>query len=136
MPLTFYPHDEDAALGSIQERLEMMMEAAERYKAVVLDPATFAVDESEKAEEKKPLTPKDLRVAFNWQEITKIMREIRELTESNQSSKATKADRLMRLSEIYEVLRGAKMSKLEAVRLALVSEANQLRAGGGTAPPA
>ena len=134
MPLTFYPHDEDAALGAIGERLEILMEAAERYKAVALDPATYT--QEEKGSEKRPATPKDLKVAFNWQEITKIMREIRELTESNQSSKATKADRLLRLSEIYEVLRGAKMPKLEAVRLALVSESKQLRAGGGTVPSA
>jgi hypothetical protein len=132
MPLTFYPHDEDVAVGGIPERLEILLEGAERYKASVLDPSTFALEEGDDG--KRALTPKDLRVAFNWQEITKILREIRELTEANQSGKATKADRLMRLSEIYEILRGAKMPKLEAVRLALIGEANQLRSGGASVP--
>ena len=82
----------------------------------------------------KRITPKEIKVAFNWQEVAKLMREIREMPENNASSKATKADRLTRLSEIYEVLRGAKMPKLETVRASLLGEANHLRATGGSAP--
>jgi hypothetical protein len=128
MSIIFYPHDEDVSVGSLQERLETLMEAAERYKASTLDSSNFTLEEGDDG--KRPLTPKDLKVAFNWQEITKLLREIRELTEGNQSSKTTKADRLTRLSEIYEILRSAKMPKLEAVRIALISEAKQLRGGG------
>ncbi|MES2218183.1 MAG: hypothetical protein V4501_07215 [Pseudomonadota bacterium] len=134
MPLTFYPHDEDVAVGSAQERLEILMEAAERYKALVLDPSTFALEEGDDG--KKAMTPKDLRVAFNWQEITKLLRELRELSETNQANKATKADRLTRLADVYEVLRGAKMSKLEAVRMAIMAEVKQLRSGGSSVPAA
>ncbi len=36
---------------------------------------------------------------------------------------------LTKHADVYEVLRGAKMSKLEAVRLALISEAAQLKGG-------
>ena len=130
MPLTFYPHDEDVALGNIQDRLEMLMEGADRYKATVLD---LTLNPAPDAETKKQrMTPKEIKFAFNWQEIAKILREIRELPESNPSSKAAKADRLTRLAEIYEVLRSAKLPKLEAVRMALMSEANQLRGGGGS----
>jgi hypothetical protein len=127
MTIIFYPHDEDVAVGSIKERLEVIMEGAERYKAIVLDVGNPAVVSPEPA---KRLTPKDMRVAFNWQELAKIFREVREMPENNVSGKAAKADRLTRLAEIYEVLRGAKMPKLEAVRLALMNEVGHLRAGG------
>jgi hypothetical protein len=127
MPLTFYPHDEDVAAGSVQDRLEMLMEGAERYKATVLDVSLNVVDAETK---KRRMTPKDIKYAFNWQEIAKILREIRDLPESNASSKAAKADRLTRLADIYEVLRSAKLPKLEAVRMALMSEATQLRTAG------
>ena len=132
MSIVFYPHDEDVAVGSLQERLEIIMEAAERYKASTLDNSNITLENGQDA--KRALTPKDLRVAFNWQEITKLLREIRELPESNQANKLTKADRLTRLSEVYEILRSAKMPKLEAVRIALTSEAKQLRVGGSSAP--
>jgi hypothetical protein len=125
MSVTFYPHDEDMN-GSLQEKLEILMEAAERYKAAVLDVGTAAIVN---AEGKKRLTPREIKLAFNWQEIAKILQEIRSMPEVNVSSKANKADRLARLAEIYEVLRAAKMPKLEAVRMALMNEAGQLRAG-------
>jgi hypothetical protein len=130
MSVTFYPHDEDVAVGSLKDKLEIMMEAAERYKAIVLDTAgggTMAA-----LEPGKRLTPKEIRVAFNWQEAAKLMREIREMPENNAPSKAAKADRLTRLAEIYEVLRGAKMPKLETVRATLAAEAAQLRGGGAS----
>ena len=130
MPVIFYPHDDDIELGSLQEKLEVLMEAAERYKAAVLDSASPLLD----TEGKRRSTPREIGIAFNWQEIAKILREIREMPESNLSSKTAKGDRLTRLAEIYEVLRGAKMPKLEAVRIALMNEAKQLRGGSGTPP--
>lgn len=145
MPVSFYPHDEDVQVGSVQDRLEILMEAAERYRGSVLDttsPAALAAAaaasaaDAEAAKEepggggKKRLTPRDIRVAFNWQEIARILREIREMPESNQANKVTKGERLKRLADIYEVLRAAKMPKLEAVRIALMNEAKQLHSGG------
>jgi hypothetical protein len=133
MPVSFYPHDEDMQTGSIQDKLEILMEAAERFRGSVLDPSSAPEPSSEAdANGKKRLTPRDIKVAFNWQEIAKILREIRELPESNPVHKAAKADRLTRLADIYEVLRAAKMPKLEAVRIALMNESKQLRSGGST----
>lgn len=144
MAVSFYPHDEDVQVGTVQDRLEILMEAAERFRGSVLDTTSAAAVAAAQAAAveaaatlaetggKKALTPRDLKVAFNWQEIARILREIRELPESNQSGKAAKADRLTRLADIYEVLRAAKMPKLEAVRIALMNEAKQLRTGGST----
>ena len=126
MPTMFYPHDEDVSSGTLKDRLEIIMEAAERYKAAVLDAGTTLIVTPN---ESNRITPKDIKVAFNWQEMAKALREIREMPENNISAKASKADRLSRLAEIYEVLRGAKMPKLEAVRIALINEVNQLRSG-------
>jgi hypothetical protein len=122
MPVAFFPHGDDLETGTLQDRLEVLMEAAERYKVAIME-----VKPSAPGETKKGMTPREMTVAFNWQEIAKIMREIRELPESNTPNKTKKADLLTRLGEIYEVLRGAKMPKLEAVRIALMNEAKQLR---------
>lgn len=122
MPMTFYPHLEDAQRGELAERIEVLMEGAERYKAFVLDESSkVALDPS------KRMVPRDQRAAYNWEEITQVLRAIRELTEGSKADKVKKGDLLAKLADVYEVLRGAKMSKLEAVRLALVNEANQLR---------
>jgi len=129
MPLTFYPHSDDAEKGSLDERVETLKTAAEEYKAVVED-----VSQSPKEEEKlRGTIPRDLTIAYNWEEIARILREIRELPEIDKHDKDYKADMLMKLSEIYEVLRSAKMPKLEAVRLALMSEAKQLNGTSQTA---
>ena len=123
MPITFYPHLEDAEKGSLEERIELLMEGAERFKAVVLD-------ESNKppvTDASKRLTPRDQNAAYNWEEIARVLRGVRELPEGSKPDKLKKAEMLTKLAEVYEVLRGAKMSKLEAVRLALISESNQLR---------
>jgi hypothetical protein len=122
MPVTFFPHGDDLEGTSLQERLDALMEAAERYKAVVME-----VKVTTPAETKKGMTPREMNIAYNWQEIAKVLREIRELPESSVPNKARKADQLARLGEIYEVLRAAKMPKLEAVRIALLNEAKQLR---------
>lgn len=128
MPLTFYPHADDAQKGSFEDRIDLLREAAERYKSIVLD--ATAKPEAALGEAKRA-TPKDQAVAYNWEEIAILLREIRSLPEMNKADKAKKATLLTKLAEVYEVLRGAKMSKLEAVRLALINEANQL-SGGST----
>jgi|SRR5579885_119335 hypothetical protein len=125
MPLTFYPHLEDSQKGTLEERIDVLMEAAERYKAVVLDESTKAVP----SDPSKRMVPREQVAAYNWEEIAHVLRAIRELSESNKQDKLKKADLLTKLAEVYELLRAAKMSKLEAVRLALISEANQLKGG-------
>lgn len=124
MALTFYPHADDTQKGSMNDRIEVLMEAAERYRAVVLDVTNQSAVTTD---EKKPMAPRDLPVAFNWEEIARVVRNIRMLPEINRSDKAKKADMLVKLAEVYEVLRAAKMPKLEAVRLALISESTHLR---------
>lgn len=124
MPINFYPHEEDLQSSNIQEKLDTLIEAAERFKAVVLDAsAAKAIN----TEPKKRVMPRDLPFAYNWEEIAKLLVEIRGLPEINAGSKLTKAKHLTKLAEIYEVLRAAKMPKLEAVRIALMNEAAQLR---------
>jgi len=123
MTLTFYPHTDDTQKGSVGEKIEVLMEAAERFKAAALDLAVS----TEVADPKKRTTPRDLQVAFNWEEIARVLYEVREMPEISKIDKGKKADLLTKLAEVYEVLRSAKMSKLEAVRLALIGEATQLR---------
>lgn len=125
MVLTFYPHEDDLTTSSLQEKLELLMDAAERYKAAVLD---VEVKKTTTAAGKRAV-PRDLQIAYNWEEIANTMREVRELPEATPANKTAKAAALTKLAEIYEVLRSAKMPKLETVRAALVSEAAQLQAG-------
>lgn len=135
MPLTFYPYTDDAQKGSLSERIDILMEAAERYKTIVLD---NSLKKPEPAENSAPrrMIPRDQTAAYNWEEIAHVLRQVRELPEVSKGDKVKKGDLLAKLSEVYEVLRAAKMSKLEAVRLALIGEANQLRnAGSGSAGP-
>ena len=124
MALTFYPHSDDVQKGSILERIDLLMDAAERYKAVMLDATSKSEDGGEL---KKILTPRHQIAAYNWEEISRVLREIRDFAEISKPDKERKSQLLNRLAEVYEVLRAAKMPKLEAVRLALISEANQLR---------
>lgn len=126
MPLVFYPHTDDAQKGTLEERIEILTEAAERYKAIILDVNLQKVDSTDVA---KRLIPREQAAAYNWEEIARVLRAIRELPESTKGDKLKKATLLTKLAEAYEVLRAAKMSKLEAVRLALISEATQLRGG-------
>ena len=129
MPLVFYPHTEDAQKGELKDRIDILMEAAERYKATVLDMTVKPDLSASNSEEKKRMTPRDQSAAFNWEEIAIVLREIRESVESTKADKLKKAELLTKLAEVYEVLRGAKMSKLEAVRLALISELISCEAG-------
>ena len=125
MALIFYPHTEDAQKGTLSERIEILMEAAERYKAIVLD----ASAKSTEGEMTKVMVPREQTSAYNWEEIARVLRAVRELPEANKTDKTKKSHLLTKLAEVYEVLRGAKMAKLEAVRLALINEAAQLRGG-------
>ncbi len=125
MPITFYPHEEDISVGTIKEKLEILLTAAERYKAAILDAATKTSEATMDA--KARMAPKEITHAFQWQEIAFVLRQIRELPESNQANRAVKIEHLTKLAEVYEMLRAAKMPKLEAVRLALINEANHLR---------
>lgn len=130
MPLVFYPHPDDTHKGSFEERIDVMMDAAQRYKAVVLDVASKPEAAPVEANGGGRRTiPRDMTIAYNWEEIALLLREIREMPEAAKPDKIRKGNLLAKLAEVYEVLRGAKMSKLEAVRLALVNEANQLRGG-------
>lgn len=131
MPITFYPHEDDLETSSLPDKLEVLTEAAERFKAVVLDTATPPVKTADTDTTKRRVSPRDLTASYNWDELSKLLRNIREMPEANAANKLKKAEHLAKLAEIYEVLRGAKMAKLEAVRLALVNEANQLKASAG-----
>lgn len=127
MPLIFYPHSEDTQKGALSDRIEVLMEAAERYKAYVLDLSAQQAEQSVSEQEtSKKMVPRELAVAFNWEEIARVLREVRESSEASKADKTKKSALLKKLAEVYEVLRGAKMPKLEAVRLALISEANHL----------
>lgn len=130
MPIIFYPSEDNLETSSIPEKLEILMESAEQYKAFVLDMRSKTYAENEN---KKRVTPKDMTASFNWQEIAKLLRSIRELPEISRANKLTKAEYMTKLADVYEVLRGAKMAKLEAVRIALMNEANQLRSSAQVA---
>lgn len=120
MPIIFYPHEDDTKKGTLEQRLEVLAESADRYKATVLDsPAS-----SERAH-----TPRDISISMNWDEMASVLKEIREMTESDEGDRHRKAHLLAKLADIYEVLRDARMSKLEAVRLALAAESQQIRNG-------
>ena len=136
MTLTFYPHSEDAQKGSIEDRVEVLMDGAIRYKAAILD-LTEKRAQSEDAQKSsdRHMVPRDQPVAYNWDEIAIVLREVRGLATSKQNERVRKEKLLSKLAEIYEVLRDAKMTKLESVRLVLVGEASQLREGS-SAPPA
>ena len=123
MSLVFYPHADDAEKGTLEERIAILLEAAEHYLAAVVDSNVATAG----SVEIKRMVPRELKHAYNWEEIARVLRSIRELSELNKHDKLRKAHLLSRLAAIYEILRTAKMPKLEAVRLALLSEATQLR---------
>lgn len=126
MALIFYPNIDEPLRGTPADKVEVLMEAAERYKAIILDEKSH-LNQPVSMEEGKRAVPREMTAAYNWGEAARVMREIRELSEASPPEKAKKAELLTKLAEVYEVLRAAKMSKLEAVRLALINEANQLR---------
>jgi hypothetical protein len=132
MPIIFYPYEDDlkkSINSTIAEKIEILLEAAERFKAYMLDPANAA---SSKVSAHHA-APSEIKIAYNWDGLASVLRDVREMPEGNATDKRLKADHLLKLAEVYEVLRAAKMQKLEAVRLALVTEANQLRGGSPVA---
>ncbi len=128
MTIIFYPQEDDLIGSNTDQKLEVLLESAQRFKAIILDSANKTPESA--SQEKKRITPRDLTHVYNWEELAKLLREIRELPEGNPTAKIAKSLKLKKLAEVYEVLRGAKMAKLEAVRIALVNEANQLNSGG------
>ncbi|MBV8802534.1 MAG: hypothetical protein JO131_06160 [Gammaproteobacteria bacterium] len=114
--------------SSSAEKLEVLLESAQRFKAAVLDSAAKMVDGG-LGDTKLRATPREIDHSFNWDEIAKLLSELRNLPENTPVAKSKKSEQLTKLAEIYEVLRAAKMPKLEAVRLALVNEAAQLKEG-------
>jgi hypothetical protein len=126
MPITFYPYEEDLAVGTIKDKLEILLGAAERYKAAILDATLKTSEPMAPSNPKARIAPKEILHAFQWQEIALVLRQIRELPENNQPNRISKIEYLKKLAEVYEVLRAAKMPKLEAVRLALVNEVSHL----------
>ncbi len=132
MALIFYPNPDDVMRdASLHDRIDLLMGSAERYKAIVLDAKVKELPKEQSSDPaSKLLSPRDIPVAYNWDEIAQVLRAIRHMSESDKLAKAKKADLLIKLAEVYEVLRSAKLAKLEAVRLALMTEANQLRGSG------
>lgn len=128
MAMTFYPHEDDFDSSETSAKLELLMQGAERYKSIVLETAAKPVE----VDPAKRMVPREMSYAYNWQALAKLLRELREMPEQNPANRLTKASHLAKLAEIYEILRGAKMPKLEAVRLALINEANQLKSGKTT----
>ncbi len=129
MTVTFYPHEDELTTSTTDQKLEVLLESAQRYKALVLD---SGIQMTEGATEKKRISPRDMTHAYNWEEIATVLREIRDLPEGNPSARLNKSEKLKKLAEIYEVLRAAKMPKLEAVRIALMNESKQLASEGGS----
>lgn len=126
MGLLFYPHEDDIQNETYEDRIGVLLDAAESYKAAVLE-----IKASQGHDPDKLMSPGQMEYAFNWPEIAAVLQEVRDLPEANERDKKKKAELLIKLAEVYEVLRGAKMSKLEAVRMGLVNEAKLL--GGNTA---
>lgn len=127
MTVMFYPQEDELTSSTVDQKLEVLLESAQRYKALVLDVGSKV---TESTGEKKRISPRDITYAYNWEEIAKLLHQIRNQPEGNPASKLAKSAKLKKLAEIYEVLRAAKMPKLEAVRLALMNESNQLASGG------
>ncbi len=128
MAVIFYPHEDELESGSLDQKLDVLLESAQRYKAVVLDTSGQYKQSITGTSEARRFAPKDIEYAWNWEGLAKVLREVRELPESSSSAKLAKGMKMHKLAEVYEVLRGARMPKLEAVRIALASEARQLGA--------
>ncbi len=124
MAIVFYPADEDVATAPLDEKLTVLQASAESYRAIVTD-ALGKYQEEKSA--RRTSAPRDLHCAYNWEVIARTLREIRDLPEASPAARLQKGARLTKLAEIYEILRAAKMPKLEAVRIALATEASQLR---------
>jgi hypothetical protein len=123
MAIVFYPNEYKLEATTIDQKLEILLDAAEQYKTTILDAISKTEDG---AQSKKRNSPRDVTFSYNWEEIAKVLKEIRDLPENNPIVKKSKSAYLNRLADVYEILRSAKMPKLEAVRLALINEASHL----------
>lgn len=126
MTIIFYPQDDELESAGVDDRLGILLTSAERYKAAVLD-TSIKYGGTPAGGSKTGAVPRDIPMAFNWEYLARTLRQIRELPEGNPSDRLSKSAKLEKLVGIYEVLRGARMPKLEAVRLALMNELTQLR---------
>src|SRR5690242_1371623 len=102
MPINFYPYEDDLKKDAgtpLDEKIEILLEGAERYKATVMDAANAAV-----AESKLGAVPADIKVAYNWDGLAQILREVRQMGEGSPNDKRIKSERLLKLAEVYEVL--------------------------------
>lgn len=116
MTLKFYPaHDE--IRGSLEDKVILLMQAAKNFKKVANE------------NEIKPIVPRELNAAYNWQGAARVIAEIRDLPENVLTEKQYKCKLLLELADVYLILSEAKMAKLEAVRLALIGEANIITRG-------
>ncbi len=122
--MIFYPKHGELTSSNTKDKLDALLAAAEQYKAIILDPDKKDINDPTKRQ-----VPREMMYSYNWDELAKLLREIRDFPENSSANRISKAENLSKLAEIYEVLRGAKMAKLEAVRLALVNEAGQLKGG-------
>lgn len=129
MPIIFYPHEDELSTSTLEQKLEVLLDSAQRYKAIVLESGKAVENTSSVGQ--RLTSPKDLLNAYNWEEISRLLHQIRNLPENNPSAKQDKSAKFKKLAEIYEVLRAAKMPKLEAVRIALMNESNQLGSNSG-----
>lgn len=111
MTLKFYPASDELPI-KLADKVKFLLQAANDFKKVV------------EGNNIKPTVPRELIAAYNWHELAKVLSEIRDLPESEISEKQLKSKLLHDLAKLYTVLSEAKMSKLEAVRLALLGEAS------------
>lgn len=121
MSLIFYPTSNKVNQGSLEERLDCLKAGASEFKEITINTTPELLQKTHHVR-----TPREQKVAYNWDAISKVLREIRALTENVEAEKEKKATLLLTLADIYAILRDARMSKLEAVRVALKSEAMQL----------
>jgi len=113
----FYPAEGDISSGDLTERIEEMLGSAQQFRAVILDKTHSSTAATTtgfflKFNVKKPC---DIEEAFNWDELSRLLREIKELDELSQEHKTEKVQHLNQMVEIYEVLKGAKKPKLADV---------------------
>lgn len=122
MSLVFHPTSNKLNQGTLEERLDCLKKGASEFKEITNNTMPELLQKNHHAR-----VPREQICAFNWDAIAKLLREIRALSENLTSEKEKKAKLLLMLAEIYAILRDARMNKLEAVHVALKSEAMQLQ---------
>ena len=71
MALTFYPHPDVAAKGLLSERIEILMDAAEGYKAAILEMVTAKQEIDDEGKTRRSV-PRDQAIAFNGKRFSCI----------------------------------------------------------------